>query len=91
MKKVLESVSPHSAGKLAAVMYGIMSLLLVPVGVFMLLHGGKDRAAGLVMIVAPIIYAPMGYVVTAFTCWLYNIMARHIGGLEVTFRDAHGG
>ena len=30
----------------------------------------------------PIIYLVMGYLSVAVGCWLYNVMFKHIGGIE---------
>ena len=33
--------------------------------------------------IMPIIYGIMGFLMTALWCWIYNVIAKRIGGIEV--------
>ena len=35
------------------------------------------------IVILPVFYGVMGFVMTAFTAWLYNIMAGLVGGIEI--------
>lgn len=35
------------------------------------------------MIFMPIIYAVMAFLMTALWCWMYNVVAKRIGGIEI--------
>jgi len=35
------------------------------------------------MVVAPLLYAGLGFLVGAITAWIYNLVAGRIGGIEI--------
>lgn len=84
MKKQIERLSPHQNGKVIAVLMAISSLtFLVP---FMLLIGltapkGMGPSFG-IFIVMPFFYLLFGYLGVAASCWIYNKMYKHVGGIE---------
>ena len=90
----LRSVDVLSCAKIMAAVHGCMSLVFIP---FLLLFGlaslvgrGSDSFAGVgaivlalvFMIVLPLFYAAMGFLFGALGAWLYNLAARHIGGIR---------
>ncbi|HUP40439.1 MAG TPA: hypothetical protein VM115_09995 [Vicinamibacterales bacterium] len=91
---IIKRIGPLSVAKLSAVLYAVMGLILG--GVFSLvgLAGGfaseTEGAAGIgamlgvaAIIVFPIFYGLMGFVLTLFAAWLYNFAAGFVGGVEV--------
>jgi hypothetical protein len=90
MRHRLIRVAPLSAAKIAAVMYGVLSLALVPFFMLPALFG----AQGAPPLWAPILFIPpyvgMGFVMTAIGVWLYNVIAARLGGLEITLDGGAG-
>jgi hypothetical protein len=38
------------------------------------------------VVVFPVLYAVLGFVVTLLTAWLYNVVAGAVGGIELDLR-----
>jgi hypothetical protein len=93
---VIRRVKPLSCAKVAGVIYALMGLiggLLMSVA-FMGLGTamGEDSQLGAVMggmmgigsiIVLPIVYGVLGFILTAIAAFLYNIVAGVVGGIEI--------
>lgn len=91
---IIKRIGPLSFAKLSAVLYAVMGLVVG--GVFSLvgLAGGfASEAAGAAgmgavigvaaIVVFPIFYGLMGFVITLFAAWLYNFAAEFVGGVEI--------
>lgn len=90
MKYSIKRISPHSAGKLSAAIFGTFSLLFLPL--FLIANLAAKASAqseqipsffGWLFLLFPILYALMGYVMTAGMCTLYNIYSKFVGRLEI--------
>ncbi len=91
----LRSVDVMSCGKMMGVIYGCLGLIFLP---FLLLGGlgslliGKSSGAisGIAMlcmaIFLPVVYGVMGFLMGAFTAWVYNLVAARIGGIRLELR-----
>jgi hypothetical protein len=91
---IIKRIGPLSFAKLSAVLYAVMGLVVG--GIFSLvgLAGGfaseTAGAAGVraimgvaAIVVFPIFYGVMGFVITLFAAWLYNFAADFVGGVEI--------
>lgn len=88
MQYRIRRISPHSAGKISAVVSGCFSLLFWP---FVLIAQFASKAAGaqnqlpaffnMFFLILPLLYAVFGYVMTALMCVVYNFVSRYIGPL----------
>jgi hypothetical protein len=93
----IKRIEPIQLGKMLGVIYGLLSLIFVP---FVLLFAAASLVAGnargeaaifsvgfaLVMIVVmPIMYAGMGFIGGVIGAFIYNLVAKWIGGIEVEF------
>lgn len=96
MRKRLRRISVLQTSKVAAVLYGILGLCIVP---FLLLlnafapgeTGMFGMGAGLLgALIVPVLYAVMGFIGTALVCALYNVLAGLTGGIEFEVEDAPG-
>lgn len=80
MKQTISRISPIQAGKLFGFMYLIMGAVFLP---FLLLVAAFSKEAspfGIVFaIFMPLIYGALGFIGTAFFCWLYNLLASRLG------------
>jgi hypothetical protein len=91
-KRKIKSVNPLQLGKMFAVLYGLMGLLLMPIFLVMTAfssHLANSQRVGMLAlgtgfaICAPFIYAVMGFIFGALGALLYNVAAKWLGGIEV--------
>jgi hypothetical protein len=103
MKLKLKRIAPLQAGKMLAAFYGLFSLIFVPfILVFMAVGSFAARSQGGAnvppmplmfgmglgfMIMMPVLYTLLGFVFGVIGAWLYNLLARWIGGFEVEFEQ----
>jgi hypothetical protein len=88
----IKSVGVLSCAKMLGVLYGCMGLLLLPFALIAglasmatqqansAIGGGAILAFG---ILAPVIYGAMGFVFGAIGAWIYNLIAKRLGGIEI--------
>jgi hypothetical protein len=72
-------------GLLFGVLYG---LIVSGIGIVAAASGEKEALlliiVGVVfMVLVPLLYGGMGFAMGALMAWLYNVVARRIGGLEI--------
>jgi hypothetical protein len=91
--KRLSRIAPWQAGKLFAVVYFVLSLIfVVPLELLALLAPrttgpGSHFTPGLI-ILFPFLYALAALIFVPLGCWIYNIAAKLVGGLEITVADS---
>ena len=90
----IKSVGVLSAAKITGAIYAAMGLLFLPIFLVMGLatsmmpnHEGRNPF-GVIFgvffgLFAPVIYGAMGFVFGALSAFVYNLMAKWIGGIEV--------
>jgi len=96
MKRRLTRIGPVKFGVILGILYGLMSLLIIPFFLIFAIvaaiapHTGNDSAAqrfGVAGAIAmciflPIMYAAMGCLMGMLMAWLYNVIASWVGGIE---------
>lgn len=82
MKKLV-SVSPRSVAKVFAVMYGVMGIIMGLIMLVTSLFAGFELLAILFALLVPVLYAGMGAVFGFVSAWLYNVIAKRVGGIEI--------
>jgi hypothetical protein len=87
--KRLSRIAPWQAGKLFAVIYFFGSLLFVlPMLVITTIApmpaGPGPKFSPGMLIFFPFLYALAGLIFVPLGCWIYNVAAKLVGGLEVT-------
>jgi hypothetical protein len=94
MKKQLTYITPLRAGIVLGVLYGILSLLVVPFVLLAALLGSKTGVPGPsiflgvgLAILLPVLYAVAGFIGGVIGAALYNLIAKWTGGLEFEVRD----
>lgn len=91
---IIKRIGPLSLAKLSAMLYAIFGLVLGGIFSLIALAGGfasdTAEAAGVeamigvaAVMVFPILYGLMGFVISLIGAWLYNVAAGVIGGVEV--------
>ena len=84
MTQRIVRIAPIPAAKVAAALYGIVAIVFIP---FFILPGllGAANAPPLWLPLALIpLYVGAGFLMTGFMAWLYNVIARWVGGLQIT-------
>ncbi|MDR0787100.1 MAG: hypothetical protein LBG44_04445 [Gemmatimonadota bacterium] len=84
MKYRLSHVSIHQAGKISALVYGILGLLIMPLFLIASIFDPEEAFPIWVAILLPLFYAGLGYLCVALCIWVYNVIAARIGGVEFT-------
>ena len=100
MKHQVSRISPHQTAKVFAIAYLLAGILLAifwwfarsVIGPFgptpHPMQGFPGR--GLILLM-PIGYAVMGYLSTLVVCWIYNLVAGWVGGIEITLEEHPSG
>jgi hypothetical protein len=93
----IKSVGILSCARMFGGLYGCMGLLFIPFaligGIFSMFWPHPSDAIGGVAllaltVLAPLVYGCVGFVVGALTAWLYNLIARWMGGIELELRGS---
>jgi hypothetical protein len=88
----IKRFAPLQLGKMMALGYGIMGLLLCPIFLLMSLfaaHLPNQQRVGMMAIgtgfalLIPVVYAVIGFVFGVVGAFIYNILAKWVGGIEV--------
>jgi hypothetical protein len=88
MKKRLTHVDPLKLGITLAVLYGVISLIIVPFFLLGAIFGGKGAVMGVgFAIIFPIIYAAVGFIGGIIMAFVYNLVAKWTGGVEFTTEE----
>jgi len=91
-KRRIKRIAPLQLGKMLAVLYGILGLIFIPFFLFMTALTSQipaEQRTGIVAmgagfaICAPILYAIMGFIIGIIGAFIYNLVAKFIGGVEV--------
>lgn len=90
MKHQIARLSPHQNAKVFAVLMAVGSLILiVPFALIFSATGlNRNGASVLPMLLLPIAYLVMGYIMTLVWCALYNALYKVVGGIEFESTDA---
>ncbi len=96
----ISSVGVLSCAKMLGVLYGCMALLFIPIFLIGGLAGMASQQTngaigGAVMLVcgilAPFLYGAIGFVFGAIGAWIYNLIAKRLGGIEIQLESSSAG
>ncbi len=92
MTKRLTRISPWQSAKTLAVIYFGMGVIFgIPFGLIMSLIPtvpGETRPSAAFFFLFPVFYALMALIFVPLGCWMYNVAARLVGGIEVTVESS---
>ena len=91
---VIKRIGPISCAKIIATLYAVMGLIIGCVFSAIAMAGGfgsqTSGAAGFgamlgvgAIIILPILYGGLGFIVTLIGAWIYNVLAGVVGGIEL--------
>jgi hypothetical protein len=92
--QTIKSVGVLSCAKTLGVVHGLLGLLLVPFFLLFSLAGFTSKASDMgsalagigmlaIAIIMPFVYAAFGFIFGALFSWIYNLVARLTGGIEL--------
>jgi hypothetical protein len=90
MSKRIARIAPWQAGKLFAVIYfGVSLFFVILIGVFsgLLPSQARPHLGTISLLVLPFLYAVAGLIFVPLACWVYNVAAALVGGLEISLTD----
>lgn len=92
MYKRLSRIAPWQAGKLFAVIYFFLSFVfIVPLFLMMIIApfrpGPGPHFSPALLIFFPFLYALVALIFVPLACWIYNLAARVVGGLQVSVTE----
>ncbi len=86
--KVIKRIAPLQLGKMLAVLYGLISIVIVP---FMIIGSLTEKNAShtkiIFFIFLPLLYIAGGYIAGTIGAALYNLCAKIAGGIKITLED----
>lgn len=86
MKKQIAHVSLHQTAKvLSILLFIVLAVVSIPFGIYLLLFEDRTTAAPFFFI--PFLYALFNYLFWFVYGWLYNLVAKHFGGIEFDLKD----
>lgn len=84
MKKQIINISPIQTAKVFAVLYFVLSLPLVGFMAISFSFAPGPKPGFGFLILFPFIYLIFGFIFTALGAWVYNLVAKWVGGIEYT-------
>lgn len=94
----ISRVSPFQAGKVSAVLYFIFGIVFsLPFAVIFALLPPAHTANGaappgpMMFLFFPFLYALAGLIFVPIMCWLYNLVAKLVGGIEIQLSETGNG
>jgi len=81
----IKSFAVLQTSKVMGALYFLFGLLIM-VPFFLVVsasRGHRHRGSLLMVLIMPVFYAVGAFILTAIVCWLYNGVAKRIGGIEV--------
>jgi inner membrane protein involved in colicin E2 resistance len=89
MTQRIRRVGVGQTAKVVGVLYLLVGLLLAPFLVLATMFAPEQAGFGVAFAVAlPILYGCAGFVGAAIGCFIYNLVAGWVGGIEVDLGDA---
>ena len=89
MKKQILRISPLQTAKVLAALWFVITLpLILLMAIPMLaMPGPKPPLFSGLMLAMPFFYAFFGFLFTLFGAWVYNLLAKQLGGIEFTLQE----
>ncbi|MGA2327767.1 MAG: hypothetical protein ABSH05_15910 [Bryobacteraceae bacterium] len=80
----IKHIGVFQAAKFMAVMYLLVSaVIVIPLTFILMAFGSSSNPFGLLVLLLPVLYGIVGFIFTAIGCWVYNLVASMVGGIEI--------
>ena len=85
MQRQITRISPFQTAKVVAVLYFVITIpFIILFGIVSTFAPGGQRFGIVFAIAAPFIYAIVGFIFCIVGAWIYNAVAKLVGGIEYT-------
>jgi hypothetical protein len=85
MQKQITRISPFQTAKVVACLYFVITIpFIILFGLFSMFAPGGQRFGLFFAILAPFIYAIVGFIFCIVGAYIYNFVAKLVGGVEYT-------
>ena len=87
----IRHIGVFQAAKFAAAMYLLLgAVIAIPLTLIYMAVGSGSNPFGLLGLLVPLLYAIIGFIFTAIGCWVYNLVASMVGGIEIELEAKQG-
>lgn len=87
MKKQIKSISVLQTSKVVTVLYALLGLIYTVIGILMMIFSEEKSKGAMIFLFMPVIMALFGFIFVSLGCWLYNQVAKRLGGVEFILED----
>ncbi len=85
MLKQITRISPFQTAKVLACLYFVITIPFIILYAIISMFAPTGQRLGIVFIVlAPFLYALFGFIFCMIGAWIYNFVAKMVGGVEYT-------
>lgn len=89
MKKQITSISPLQTAKVFALLYFMITIpFVVLMAIAISMSPASNNAPIAMVFIMPFAYAIFGFIFTIFGAWIYNHVAKWVGGIEFTTSES---
>lgn len=83
MKQQIKHLSVHQTSKVMATIYAFLFIIFITIPTVIYNFYIGEIAMGIIaFLLSPVLYWVFIYIIQAIGCWIYNLIAEHIGGIE---------
>jgi len=90
MEKELRHIQPVQAGKILAILYGIIGIIMLPFFLLTMALSPRGIETTAPMLIMIFLYPVMGFLGGIIMAALYNLVAKWVGGLRFTLEEHAG-
>src|SRR5688572_33375282 len=88
MRYRIRRIAVHQTALVVAILYGFLALVITPLFYLVSRFNPEGETVPLfALLLFPVVYALIVYVVAAIGCWLYNLIAGWVGGIEFVLEE----
>ena len=88
MKKQLVCVSILQSSKIMTALYVLMGCIYTLIGIPMIIFGSPAiQKMGIIYLLMPILMGILGFIFFVIFAWIYNLLAKWLGGFEVEIKN----
>jgi hypothetical protein len=90
MRRQVKHVSVHQTSKVIATAYAlVIAIIAILAAIYTIVTTGDVVTALMSLVLTPIFYWVIFYIVNALGLWFYNLVAHRLGGIEFDLVDTN--